>query len=291
MRPRRGQYVDGIGVRCAVVETDRGWTTSTPFWTLTTTSLSRARSRSLRRCAVRSPASTPELMGPHPAVAAVRLASGVRSTGSTAPVPSACSGAHRPPLALAAATAFEAPRAGYVAGAASPYHGCSPVRPPRRACGRRSVYELGFDPVEVVVVTVGGRRGPGGPARTSALRRPRPPRPTHCRRRSSSGTPRRPGRDRVARPGRGSGPRSIAGMRRQHGRWLRPLLGCGAVTPRPGVPRWGSSRGRTPHNADPSFQRVRCARRCCHSSRRCCRAEVAQSLARTRRSFREDLDA
>src|SRR6266513_1100022 len=57
--------------------------------------------------------------------------------------------------------------------------------------------------------------------------------------------------------GRGSGPRSIAGMRVADGLWLRPLLGARRSTTRAAcvaesLPVWDD-----PHNADPRFTRSR----------------------------------
>src|SRR5687768_15265508 len=95
-------------------------------------------------------------MGPTPAVADVRRA--VRASlagldpGSL--VLAACSGG-ADSTALAAALAFEAPRAGLRGGAVTVDHGLQPGSAGRAATVARALRELGLDPVEVVPVLVG----------------------------------------------------------------------------------------------------------------------------------------
>src|SRR5258708_30688962 len=99
-------------------------------------------------------------MGPHPAVAQVRRA--VREALRARPpgaVLVACSGG-ADSLALAAATAFEAPRAGVRAGLVTVDHGLQDGSDERARHVAAIGYELGFDPVEVVVVSVGTAGGP-----------------------------------------------------------------------------------------------------------------------------------
>ena len=91
--------------------------------------------------------------------------------------------------------------------------------------------------------------------------------------------------------GRGSGPRSIAGMRRRDGRYLRPFLdvdrattvrACAAL----GLPVW-----HDPHNSDPSFRRVRLRREVLPLLEEVLGGGVAAALARTADLLRADLDA
>ena len=82
--------------------------------------------------------------------------------------------------------------------------------------------------------------------------------------------------------GRGSGPRSIAGMPAVDGRYLRPLLGLrrdhDARRPAPpsDLPVWDD-----PHNADPAFQRVRLRHEVLPLLEDVLQGGVAEALART----------
>ena len=90
--------------------------------------------------------------------------------------------------------------------------------------------------------------------------------------------------------GRGSGPRSVAGMRELDWPWGRPLLGirravtvaaCAALDLKP----WTD-----PHNADPRFRRVRLRTEVLPLLEDVLAGGVAQALARTAQQLREDLD-
>ena len=162
-------------------------------------------------------------MGPAPALAAVRSA--VRAVLSSHPcVLVACSGG-ADSLALAAAVAFEAPRAGVRAGLVTVDHGLQPGSAAVAAQVAGLGYELGLDPVEIVPVTVGrtgGVEAAARDARYAALDAAA----------SALGAAVLLGHtlDDQAETvllglGRGSGPRSIAGMRVIDGHYLRPLLG------------------------------------------------------------------
>jgi len=91
--------------------------------------------------------------------------------------------------------------------------------------------------------------------------------------------------------GRGSGPRSIAGMRELDPPWARPLLGirrsatraaCAAA----GLPTWDD-----PHNFDPRFRRVRVRTEVLPMLEDVLAGGVAEALARTATQLREDCDA
>ena len=91
--------------------------------------------------------------------------------------------------------------------------------------------------------------------------------------------------------GRGSGARSIAGMRAADRGYLRPLLGlrradteaaCTAL----GVPVW-----QDPHNSDPRFRRVRLRTEVLPLLEDVLAGGVAEALARTASQLQEDLDA
>ena len=90
--------------------------------------------------------------GPAPAVAQVRSAVRPSLTASDQPVLVACSGG-ADSLALAAAVAFEAPRAGVPAGAVTVDHGLQPGSDARAAATAGLLRNLGLGPVSVVVTT------------------------------------------------------------------------------------------------------------------------------------------
>jgi tRNA(Ile)-lysidine synthase len=91
--------------------------------------------------------------------------------------------------------------------------------------------------------------------------------------------------------GRGSGARSIAGMRPWDPPWLRPLLGVRrsvthAVCAELGVTPW-----QDPHNADPRFTRVRLRTEVLPLLEDVLGGGVAEALARTAATLRDDNDA
>ena len=103
-------------------------------------------------------------MGPHPAVAEVRLA--VRRCLSGAGLPpgdlvlAACSGG-ADSLALAAALAFEAPRLGLRGGGVTVDHGLQPGSADQAQRVTKTLAAMGLDPVHSITVTVArpGTRG------------------------------------------------------------------------------------------------------------------------------------
>ena len=163
--------------------------------------------------------------GPAPVVAAVRVA--VRrllTEVRPARVLVACSGG-ADSVALAAATAFEAPRLGIPAGLVTVDHGLQEESPAWAA----ETAELGRRPR--------ARPGAGPPGRGRRRRRPRGRRPHGPLRRPRRGRrrprraarahPRRPGRDRAAR----ARPRLGAAVDRRHAPGRRPLAAPPARDP------------------------------------------------------------
>jgi len=215
----------------------------------------------------------------------------------------ACSGG-ADSVALAAATAFEAPRIGIPAGLVTVDHRLQPGSAKRAEAVADLGRTLGLDPVLVLAVDVGTGGGPEAAARDAryaALRgaalEADPP----------SAAVGEPGRGRVAvllghtlddqaetvllGLGRGSGPRSIAGMRVADGLWLRPLLGARRSTTRAAcvaesLPVWDD-----PHNADPRFTRSRLRSEVLPLLDEVLAGGVAEALARTADLVRADLDA
>ena len=91
--------------------------------------------------------------------------------------------------------------------------------------------------------------------------------------------------------GRGSGPRSIAGMRELDPPWARPLLGVRRATTREacaeaGIPTWDD-----PHNDDPRFRRSRLRAEVLPLLEDVLAGGVTAALARTAAQLREDCDA
>ena len=252
-------------------------------------------------------------MGPHPAVAEVRRA--VRDLLTTALAPQqasprsvallrgqrvlvACSGG-ADSLALAAATAFVAPRLGVAAGLVTVDHGLQEGSAAQAARVAAIGYELGLDPVEVVRVEVGAGTGSGGPeaaARTaryaalaaSAVALDADVLLGHTLDDQAETV--------LLGLGRGSGPRSIAGMRPVTAgdggvRWLRPFLGLRRDVTAAACAALGLEPWADPHNADPSFRRVRLRREVLPLLEDVLAGGVAEALARTAALLQDDLDA
>ncbi|MGZ3141233.1 tRNA lysidine(34) synthetase TilS [Lentzea chajnantorensis] len=91
--------------------------------------------------------------------------------------------------------------------------------------------------------------------------------------------------------GRGSGPRSIAGMRAYDPPWGRPLLNVSRATTRAACVEQGIEVWDDPHNNDPSFTRVRLRAEVLPLLEDVLQGGVAGSLARTAAQLREDCDA
>ena len=90
---------------------------------------------------------------------------------------------------------------------------------------------------------------------------------------------------------RGSGTRSLAGMPAVRGRYRRPLLGLDRATVRAACADAGLQPHDDRHNADPSFARVRVRERALPALEGALGPGVAEALARTAASAREDADA
>ncbi|MGM1060951.1 tRNA lysidine(34) synthetase TilS [Saccharothrix sp. Mg75] len=91
--------------------------------------------------------------------------------------------------------------------------------------------------------------------------------------------------------GRGSGPRSIAGMRPHDPPWGRPLLGVSRVTTAAACAELGLVPWHDPHNDDPRFTRVRLRHEVLPLLEDVLNGGVADALARTAAQLREDNDA
>jgi tRNA(Ile)-lysidine synthase len=229
------------------------------------------------------------MTGPHPAVAAVRTA--VRRLLDSVEVDRvavAVSGG-ADSLALAAAATFVAPRLGLAVHGLVVDHGLQDGSDRVAADTAKALHAMDFTEVQVLPVEV---TGPGGPeaaarrARYDALRTAVPGAMVllgHTRDDQAETV--------LLGLGRGSGPRSIAGMRPVDPPWLRPFLdvarettvaACAALDLRP----W-----QDPHNADPRFTRVRLRREVLPLLEDVLAGGVSAALARTAAQLREDTEA
>lgn len=91
--------------------------------------------------------------------------------------------------------------------------------------------------------------------------------------------------------GRGSGARSLAGMRPWDAPWLRPLLGVRRATTAAACAELGLPVWDDPHNVDPRFTRVRLRREVLPLLEDVLAGGVAAALARTAAQLRDDVDA
>jgi tRNA(Ile)-lysidine synthase len=228
--------------------------------------------------------------GPDPAVARIRSAVRpvLEATGDRVLV--ACSGG-ADSLALAAAVAFEAPRAGVLAGAVTVDHGlqAGSARRAERTAGL--LRNLGLEPVSVVRVEVGRHGGPEAAARTARYRALRTAAATQRARIALGHTLDDQAETVLLGLGRGSGPRSVAGMVAESPPFWRPLLGIRRATTRAAcaaleLPVWDD-----PWNSDPAYTRVRLRTEALPLLEDVLGGGVAPALARTAAHLREDLDA
>lgn len=231
-------------------------------------------------------------MGPAPAVArvrrAVRHALADLEAGDVVLV--ACSGG-ADSLALAAATAFEAPRMALSAAAITVDHGLQAGSDTRAEAVAEQLRALGLDPVEVTRVTVAGSGGPEAAAR-------------RARYRALDGAIARLGaracllghtRDDQAETvllglTRGSGARSLAGMPARSGCYRRPFLELPRADVREACRAQDLRPWEDPHNSDPAFTRSRIRHRVLPVLEAELGPGVAEALARTAAQLRADSD-
>jgi tRNA(Ile)-lysidine synthase len=232
--------------------------------------------------------------GPPRAVALLRSAvrPGLRVGGQ--PVLVACSGG-ADSLALAAALAFEGRAAGVPVGGVTVDHGLQPGSAQRAADTAGLLRRLGMDPVLAVGVAVGRDGGPEAAARSARYAALSAAAEEHGARVALGHTLDDQAETVLLGLGRGSGPRSVAGMVEHRAAagvtWWRPLLGVRRADTRQacadaGLPVWDD-----PWNADPAYTRVRLRTEVLPLLEEVLGGGVAPALARTAGLLREDLDA
>jgi tRNA(Ile)-lysidine synthase len=231
-------------------------------------------------------------MGPSPAVAEVRNA--VRETLSDLAtgelVLAACSGG-ADSLALAAALAFVAPRAGLRAGGVTVDHGLQEGSAERAADVAALMSKLGLEPVRAVKVTVEKQAGPEAAARAAryeALGR------TAGAHRAAAVLLGHTLDDQAETVllglARGSGARSLAGMPARRDPYRRPLLGLRRATTAAACADLGLQPWQDPHNSDFRFARARVRHRALPALEDALGPGVAEALARTASQLRADAE-
>jgi tRNA(Ile)-lysidine synthase len=202
----------------------------------------------------------------------------------------ACSGG-ADSLALAAATAFEADRTGVRAGLVTIDHGLQDGSADQASRVAALGYELGLDPVETIRVSVGAAGGPEAAARAARYAALDAVADAFGARVLLGHTLDDQAETVLLGLGRGSGPRSIAGMAAADGPYLRPFLGLRRATTVAACEALGLAPWADPHNADPAFQRVRLRLEVLPLLDDVLQGGVAEALARTADLLGDDLEA
>ncbi|HEX4060533.1 MAG TPA: tRNA lysidine(34) synthetase TilS [Streptosporangiaceae bacterium] len=231
--------------------------------------------------------------GPHPAVAQLRTAVR-RCLADLEPgelVLAACSGG-ADSLALAAALAFVAPRAGLRAGAVTVDHGLQPGSAAQAARAAAQLTGLGLAPVELIAVTVGATGGPEAAARDARyLALDQVGAKTGAAAILLGHTLDDQAETVLLGLARGSGGRSLAGMPERTGRYRRPLLGVGREQTRAACAALRLDVWDDPQNADPRYARARVRHQALPALEASLGPGIAAALVRTARQLRADADA
>jgi len=231
-------------------------------------------------------------MGPGAAVAEVRNAVRVclSDLGPGELVLAACSGG-ADSLAVAAALAFVAPRAGLRGGGVTVDHGLQPGSGERAAEVAALLSRLGLDPVRSVTVTVRDGAGPEAAARVARYEALDAAAREHGAAAVLLGHTLDDQAETVLLGlARGSGGRSLAGMPAQRGAYRRPLLGLRRVTTAAACAELGLQPWQDPHNSDLRFARARVRHRALPALEEALGPGVAEALARTASRLRADTE-
>jgi tRNA(Ile)-lysidine synthase len=235
-------------------------------------------------------------VGPHPAVARIRVAvrQSLRDLAAGDLVLAACSGG-ADSLALAAAVAFEAPALGLRAGGVTVDHGLQAGSAEQAARVTGVLTDMGLDPVHSVRVAVAGPGNRAGPE--AAARKARYAALDEYA--SATGavvillghTMDDQAETVLLGLARGSGARSLAGMASRNGRYLRPLLGIRRAQTRAACAAAGLQPWEDPHNSDPAYARARVRSQILPVMEELLGPGVAAALARSADQLRADADA
>jgi tRNA(Ile)-lysidine synthase len=231
-------------------------------------------------------------VGPAPEVAAVRNAvrACVADLAPAALVLVACSGGPDS-LALAAALAFVAPRAGLRAGGLSVDHGLQEGSAARAASVASAMSALGLDPVHAIAVSVGGAGGPEAAARTARYGALEQAAEEHGAAAVLLGHTLDDQAETVLLGlARGSGPRSLAGMPASRGVFRRPLLTVRRSVTVATCAALGLDPWHDPHNCDRRFARVRVRLDALPALEAALGPGVAEALARSAGQLRDDAE-
>ncbi|WP_051138700.1 tRNA lysidine(34) synthetase TilS [Agromyces italicus] len=192
-------------------------------------------------------------------------------------------------LALAAAVAFEAPRAGLRAGAVVVDHGLQAGSSDAASAAAATARELGLDPVLVRRVEVGDEGGPEASARIARYAAlDDAARETGAALVLLGHTLDDQAETVLLGLARGSGAASLSGMAPVAGRYARPLLGIRRATTRRACLDAGLEPWDDPHNLDPAYARVRVRERVLPVLEAELGPGIAEALARTAEQLRED---
>jgi tRNA(Ile)-lysidine synthase len=168
-------------------------------------------------------------------------------------------------------------------------HGLQPGSAAVAQTARQAAVNLGCADARVLPVVVGRRGGPEAAARAARY---------EALKEASGGAPVLLGHtlDDQAETvllglGRGSGARSLAGMRAHQPPWCRPLLGLRRAVTHAACDELGLTPWRDPHNADPAYTRSRLRTEVLPLLEDVLGGGVAEALARTAAGLREDCDA
>ncbi|MFD5324700.1 tRNA lysidine(34) synthetase TilS [Streptomyces sp. NPDC127092] len=266
-------------------------------------------------------------MGPHPAVAAIRLAvrrvlhdvltehstahsaqhhdtpAGPQPPGPTPDRPTppgsplvlvACSGG-ADSMALASALAFEARKLDLRAGGITVDHGLQAGSDQRAREVADRMTALGLDPVEAVAVTVGRDGGPEAAARDARYAALDAAAQRHGATAVLLGHTRDDQAETVLLGlARGSGIRSLSGMAAVSGtarRYRRPFLDLDRQTVRKACIAQELAVWDDPHNSDPAYTRSRLRHEGLPALEKALGKGVVEALARTAQLSRDDADA
>ncbi|MFE8940062.1 tRNA lysidine(34) synthetase TilS [Streptomyces sp. NPDC000963] len=257
-------------------------------------------------------------MGPHPAVAAIRLAvrrvlhdvltehraeqpaehrNGTPPTAPDAHAPLvlvACSGG-ADSMALASALAFEARKLPVRAGGITVDHGLQDGSDTRAAEVAERMTALGLTPSEALTVTVGREGGPEAAARDARYAALDAAAERHGAAAVLLGHTRDDQAETVLLGlARGSGIRSLSGMAAVSGatrRYRRPFLQLDRQTVRKACVAQELAVWDDPHNTDPAYTRSRLRHEGLPALEKALGKGVVEALARTAQLSRDDADA